>query len=107
MSVHQLVAYHTLLTVFKVWQSGEPGYLANRLGVGVRPEQEEVGVMARRRQYDIWVNFNLSIARGSFMYRSAKLWNSLPVDTRKINSVSLFKKEAKLWIYDNIAIRPP
>ena len=34
LSVNQLVVYHTLLTVFKMVTTGEPGYLAERLSVG-------------------------------------------------------------------------
>ena len=37
LSVHQHVAYHTLLTIFKVMKTGEPGYLADRLGFSCDP----------------------------------------------------------------------
>ena len=103
LSIHQLIAYHTLLTVFKVVRTGQPTYMARRLGVGHGGRvMERIG----RRQHNIRIEYNLSIARSGFMYRGAQLWNMVPIDIRTSTSISLFKKNIKTWIKRNISIRP-
>ena len=70
MSVHQLIAYHTLLTLFKAIRRQEPVYLANKFTV-LRPDGNVV--RARRGEHNIRVDYKLSIARGGFVYRGAQL----------------------------------
>ena len=105
LSVNQLVAYHTLLTVFKVVKTGEPGYLAERLGVG-RGEVPQDRVRARRRQHDIRLEYRLSISRTGTLYRGKRLWNSLPVTLRTARSVGSFKRGVKRWVKAHIPIHP-
>ena len=83
LSVNQLIAYTTVMTIFKVKKSGEPSYLADRL---------KVGQQHYRRAEHITVNYNLSMARECFFYRGAKLWNLLPDNLKNQNSVTTFKK---------------
>ena len=103
MSVHQLIAYHTALIMYKVVKTGQPVNLARRFGVGPGGNQ---AVRAGRRLHNIRIDFTLSIARSSFIYRGAKLWNMLPIDIRTSNSVKIFKKKIKNWIKINISIHP-
>ena len=99
----QLVCYHTLLTIFKVVRTGEPRYLAGRLGVDqIVQERGRAG----RRQHDIRLNYELSISRAGTLYRGKILWNSLPVTIRTVTTISRFKKMVKEWIKNNISIRP-
>ena len=104
LSVHQQIAYHTLLTLFKVVKTGQPGYLAARLGVAHDTQQERVG--ARRRQHDIRLEYTKSISREGTLYRGKILWNSLPVNLRTIGSIASFKRRVKVWIKENISIIP-
>ena len=103
LSVQQYVAYHTLLTLFKVVRTGEPEYLAGRLGVG---QAVQDGVRAGRREHDIRLQYELSISRAGTLYRGKILWNSLPVTIRTVTKISRFKRLVKDWIKTNIAIRP-
>ena len=103
MSVQQLVCYHTLLTIFKVVRTGEPRYLAGRLGVDqIVQERGRTG----RRQHDIRLNYELSISRAGTLYRGKILWNSLPVTIRTVTTISRFKRMVKEWVKNNISIRP-
>ena len=88
LSIHQLIAYHTLLKAFKVVMTREPVYLAKRFGL---EQLGQVGCRARRRQLDIRVDFTLSIARFGFVYRGAQLWNMIPVDIKTAPSLGEFK----------------
>ena len=66
MSVHQLIAYLTLLTVFKAIRRQEPVYLGNKFTV-LRPDGNVV--RARRGEHNMRVDYKLSIARGGFVHR--------------------------------------
>ena len=105
LSVNQLVAYTTLVTVYKVLLSGEPRYLAERLYSGQRGQH---GARQETRQnLDINVHFNLGVAREGFLYRGGKLWNMLPPALKlQTNTVSVFKKLVKMWIKENVPALP-
>ena len=90
MSVQQLVAYHTLITIFRIRHNREPEYLANFL--------------TRDNIYGniIVQNSRLGLYRNSFTYRGSILWNRLPKDMRKEVKIGTFKKEVKTWIKENV-----
>ena len=67
-TVNQLVAYHTLIQVYKIRNSGEPEYLASALKDDNRNGHIVVPIT------------NLTLAMKSFTFREAKLWNSLLVN---------------------------
>ena len=91
MTVHQLVVYHTLLTVFKIRQNGEPEYLATILKID------------NRNGKIIVPNSKLVLAKNSFCYRGASNWNSLPTYIRNATKIGEFKRKLKKWIMENIA----
>ena len=86
LSVNQLVAYHTVLTVYRIRESSEPEYIAREL------------------QYDnrngrvIVPNCKLGLTQKSFCFRGCDTWNSLPLDVRQRRKIGQFKIEAKSWI---------
>ena len=104
MSVHQLVGYHTLLTVQKTVTNRKPDYIYSRLSL-----QETVndGVVAWRQVNKVRVDQRLTIAREAFMYRGGLLWNSLPVNLRMIGNSAKFKGAVKSWIKEHIPVKPP
>ena len=79
MTVKQLVVYHTLLTVFKIRQTGEPEYLATFL----KADSRNVKIMIP--------NLKLGLAQKSFCFRGSSDWNSLPDFIR--NSVQIWFEE--------------
>ena len=98
--MNQLVAYMTIMTVFKMKKSGEPTYLASRLGFN-----NEGG--RRLRHQNINVNFKLARGREGFVYRGKYLFNALPLSTKTEEKVGRFKKLAKRWVQQNIPAVPP
>ena len=104
LSVHQLGAYQTLVTVFRIVTTGQPRYLSEKLTLR-KPTQD--GVFPCRKINTINVQCELSIARSGFCYRGAKLWNSLPSGLRQEIRVNIFKKNVRKWVLDNIARKPP
>lgn len=90
MTVQQLIAYHTLITVFRIRQSKEPEYLARALG-----RDNKWGKI-------IVENSNLGLYKRSFVPRGSELWNKLPKDLRIETKIGKFKKELRIWIRNNV-----
>ena len=92
LSIYQLIAYHTLLTVHKTKTSGKPEYLNRRLQF--------------TQLNKIYVKQNLNISRGGFVYRGGLLWNHLPEDLRYERKLGRFKARVKAWVKQNVKIKP-
>ena len=90
MSVHQLICYHSLITLFKIRSSGEPEYLSD--------------VVRRDNLYGriIIPNTGLGLAKKSFTLRASLQWNLLPASLRTTARIGLFKVALKKWIKGNI-----
>ena len=75
MSIQQLMAYHTLMTVHKVITMGLSKYLSNKLKL-----KKPCEAMFPQRQIDTIIvpKVNLTLSRGGFIFRGATLWNLLP-----------------------------
>ena len=90
MTVHQLVFYHTVMTVYRMRDTGEPEYLAEKLlndnfrgGLIVPPTK-------------------LTLAKDSFCFRGGDCWLSLPETLRNIRKVGVFKKYLRTFTMTNI-----
>ena len=101
MSVHQIIAYHTLLSVFKILENKKPVYLYNRLN-----KMNVNNNMVRRNSLNLNVQGELTITRGGFLYRGSKLFNMLPLDIKSVSKYETFKTKIKLWIKLHISIKP-
>ena len=90
LSVRQLVAYHTLLAVYRVRHTNEPEYLYQ--------------VLSRENHngHIIMKNVQLSLYRNSFIFRGALLWNKLPKKLRMISQKDVFKKSLRTWVEENV-----
>ena len=104
LSVHQLGAYHTLVTVFRIVTTGEPNYLAEKLSLR---KPEEGRIFPYRKRHTIQVNCTLTVSRSGFVYRGAKLWNCLPLELRVETKAEVFKSEVKKLVREHISRRPP
>ena len=89
LSVHQLSAYHTVMTVFQLNQ----------------PYQDRI--FPSRHINTIKVRYNLTISRSGIFYRGAKLWNQLFQELRQEKRKGVFKTKTKKWIQDHILRKPP
>ena len=104
MSIHQQIAYFTLLQVFKTTQSKKPDYLAKKL---ILKKPNGNNIFPQRQLNTIEVNSRLTVGRSGFLFRGAKLWNQLPNNMRSCNNVKHFKTAVKSWIREKIAVKPP
>ena len=86
MTIRQLVAYHTLLPVYRIRVSGQPEYLASLL----TKENARGQILVR--------NSRLELYRKSFIPRGSNLWNKLPVNIRTMPTLASFKKAVRKWI---------
>ena len=103
LSVHQLSAYHTLLTVHKVKKNCKPKYIYNRLRT---IQQDEDAVTARRQVNKVYVDQRNTLSRAGFMYRGGLLWNQLSdIQRREMNTVE-FKRQARKWVELNVSVKP-
>ena len=87
-----LVVFATIMIVFKVQQTGEPKYLANRLKMN--------------KGGRINIQFDLLRAREGFMYRASKCFSSLPPEIKQEVKLGLFKSKLRQWIKTKIPAIP-
>ena len=90
MTVNQLIAYHTLITVFRIRLSREPEYLA-------------IALCRDNKQGNIIMeNTRLGSYRDSFIFRGSVMWNRLPKDCKVEKKIGKFKRKLKQWVSENI-----
>ena len=104
MSVNQLGAYHTLLTVHRAINEKKPQYIHNKLSTKI-PINGQTFPMRQQNKVEV-PKYMLSISRGSFCYRGATLWNNLPPALRETKSYKKFKPHLRKWVISNIPIKP-
>ena len=104
LSVHQLTAFMTLISIQKVLFYKRPTYFFKKL-VG---SSSDNGDRIRTRQcLDLKVpKADLTQTRGGYSYRSAMLWNKLPVTLKKEMNPEKFRELAKDWVRSNINWKP-
>ena len=90
MTVNQLVAYHTLVVVFKIRKCGEPEYLASSL-----QNDGSTGKI-------IIPNPKLTLVKKSFLFRGATDWNKLSTSVRLSSKIGEFKRGARKWVFETI-----
>ena len=90
MTVTQLIAYHTLIAVYRIRQDKRPEFLATKL-----LQENRNGNILLPRTF-------LELYRKSFVYRGALLWNRLPSKLRKAKKIQSFKIEIRRWVNENI-----
>ena len=94
LSVHQLAALHTLLTVFRIVTTRQPEYLAKKLAIRT-PDEDRI--FPSRQLYTRQVRNDLTIGRSGLINRGGKLWNYLPLDIRQEYRPAVFKSNVRNW----------
>ena len=95
LSIQQLTAYTSLVLAQKSIFNQEPAYLAAKFLRNLR-----------RSNKLILPNYRLSLSRDGFFYRSCALFNNLPADLQFDVPPKEFKSKVKLWIRENVPVRP-
>ena len=101
LSVNQLIAYTTIVSIHNIKKVGEPIYLANKLAAN----RNQV-IELRQRQHNIQVNFNKARGREGFLYRGRLLFNALPISIQSEERTYHFKKLTKQYILEHIPAIP-
>ena len=98
LSVHQLITYHTIMSMHKTVLSGEPQYIMDKI-------TSEINHDSRQK-----VKFSEKFigkserTQSSFCYRGALLYNRLPSDVRSCINLETFKRKLKAWIMSHVPI---
>ena len=101
LSIHQMVAYQTAVTTYKIVKSGKPSYIAEKLRL------RQTNLNTRQGDYTVLQpKYKLNLAREGFIYRGAAIFNKLGEGLRKEPKLQKFKDDLKDWIKMNISIRP-
>ena len=99
LNVHQLVAYHDLVLVYKVLREKKPVALHRSLSksFSYRTRAAATGALLD--------NFRSTkdITKSSFLIRATKLWNKLPPEVRVARSLLGFKSMLRDWIQKNVS----
>ena len=90
MTVQQLVAYHTLITIYRIRMKREPEHLASYL----RRDNVYGNIIVKTSDKDYY--------RNSFVYRGSSIWNRVPKMIRKETKIGAFKNKLKSWVVENV-----
>ena len=102
LSVHQMIAYQTVVATHKVVKSGKPAYIAAKMTVRQNNLDTRQGAGAvLPPAYN-----KLNLAREGFIYRGAKIYNKLDATLRTETKLEKFKSGARDWVKKNISIKP-
>ena len=106
LSIHQLTAYRTLVTLKKIKSSQKPSYINVRLPF--RPiNDDDDDDEPQRNSKKIYVDYQeLNMSRAGFVYRGGHLWNQLPTTMRTLSTTVQFKQQVRGWVKQNVTIKP-
>ena len=100
LSIHQMIAYQTAVTTYKVVQSGKPVYIASKMKV-----RETTSNTRQGAGYIQPPPYRLNISREGFIYRGTKLFNMLDGSLRTEPKLEKFKSGVREWVKNNISIK--
>ena len=104
LSIHQLVAYHSANQVYNIQKNQFPKYHFRRL-FGIENQTENIETRSISSQVSR-VDFDSSLARGSFFFQSSRMWNALPTSVKRLTNIETFKKQSRAWVKENVSVRP-
>ena len=102
LSLQQLTAYSILVTAHKQIAANQPQYLASKLQLQPRPEDQ---TLPPRNDNPLRIQSHLTISGVGF-FCSAALFNILPPYLRSATHPKIFKPEVKKWVQQNVAPKP-
>ena len=100
LSVQQLIAYHSVVQVYKIMQNESPKFLYSMFSAtySYKTKYSQGGLIKHTR------SFRLDITESSFRWRAAKAYGELPLETRKLKTCKEFKISAKKWVKENVPL---
>ena len=101
LSVRQLVAYHSLILIFKTKRDKKPSYFYEKFSKQYRYQTRLMGENGIKVENKAMKH----LGQQNFTHRSTEMWNDLPSDTKQAPSELVFKTKVKAWIKANIQIK--
>ena len=101
LSIQQMIAYQTLITLFKISLSSKPHYLATK----IKFKNNICHTRSSDRILEV-PKYRLSQSKEGFLYRGVLLFNQLDIRIRKIETLEEFKAEVQRWVKTNIPAKP-
>ena len=95
------MVYHSVLLVFKVLQSKEPKPLYKMFPTDYKYKNTSQAQSNSIKQIG---HPSLDIAKDSFRWKAAKLFNQLPTRIKTICTLETFKLESKKWVEASIQV---
>ena len=98
MTVRQMVAFYSLMTLFKTRKSGQPSYIHNLISLpfNIKTRLACTGGIRDPR------NLQSRIGMSSFIPRTISLWNSLPEGIRMEESPAIYSTKLRAWVKENV-----
>ena len=100
LSIRQLVAYHSLVQIYKTKQSKRPLNLYTKVS-NQFPHNTRASDGNGIKQDKIPTS---KLGQLHFSSRAVQLWNKLPVSIRLAPSYSVFKSDLKKWVKSKVPI---
>ena len=95
MTVRQRCAYFTIVLMFKCIHGLAPFYLVNNIVMNF----DVNGLNTRSHPMNVYLpNVTSQLAKRSFNYTGASLWNGLPAVLKDITDINIFKRKLRLHI---------
>ena len=100
LSVNQLSVYHTVILAFNVMQAKSPKYIHTMFNTNYsyKTRQADSGMIRSTRTPE------LDLAKDSFSWRAADLFNQLPGNIRNMKNPQNFKLATKQWVREYVEI---
>ena len=102
LSVVQLGVFHSLVTIYKIFQTKSPHYLYLTLSSDCSRVLRASSDLRIRLGSESQAGTEL--AKKSFKYRATRHWNMLPLEIKQATKVETFKFKLKKWVSENIPI---
>ena len=97
LTVKQMVHFYSLIMLFKIKLTKNPTYFYDKVSMEFKHKTRLATSEGIRENLLI----GTELAKNSFLNRTVKVWNKLPVDIRSSSLESHFKKNLKLWVKSN------
>ena len=98
MNVKQMVAFYSLMSIFKTKQTGLPKYIHEKISTpfNVNTRIARTGGIRDTRL------FKKEIGISTFISRTTDLWNTMPTYIRMENEINTFSSKLRVWVKQSV-----
>ena len=101
LSVRQMIAYHSILLLFKCKENKKPGYIYSKISLKFN-KATRIATLGGIKDFR---RFESTLAQQSCLPRTIKMWNErLPVEIRTETKMKIFKDKLRDWVKKEVKI---